>query len=399
MDRWGHTRAAKDPQRIYNYWSSSAVQMVALQSKTPYEAPADAIEGYETYWENANRENYSVLPFNQYDDQNRNLTPPRRAQPPVMATAYLQGMQVASEELRAVSGQFEADMGMQGNEKSGIAIRNRQRQGDLATVHFMDNLRMSIRYLGKQLIDLIPKIYDTERVMKIMAEDGTETEIRIDPNATQAYFEERKTEADAVKAIFNPSVGQYEVQADTGPGYATRRQEAFDAFVQIATKSPDIMEKAGDLMFKVADFPMADEISERLRKLLPPQITGEAPPPQLLQAQQQLQKLGQALSQTMEENAKLKLELRGKDQQKDIDVYYAETDRMKVLGKGLATDPGLPQLVHALVMDSLRTTLGPVLAASAPALTEAATQSTPDSPQMMPPPQPQAQPQQPGATQ
>src|SRR6185312_10859218 len=133
------------------------------------------------------------------------------------------------------------------NEKSGRAILNRQRAGDLATAHYMDNLRMAIRCVGKQLIDLIPKIYDTERVIKIMAEDGSEQEIRIDPQATQAYFEHEKEEVDAVKSIFNPSVGRYEVISDTGPGFATRRQEAFDAFVQIATKSPEIMKIAGDL--------------------------------------------------------------------------------------------------------------------------------------------------------
>ncbi len=261
LDRLGHTRAAKDPQRMYNYWSSSAVQMVALQSKTPYIGAMESFEGYETYWEDANKVNHAWLPFNQYDDKGQKLDAPTRQAPPVMAAAYLQGMKVASDELQAVSGQFQADMGMESNERSGVAIMNRQRQGDLATGHYVDNLRMAIRYVGKQLVDLIPKIYDTERVLKIMAEDGTEQEIKLDPNATESYFEDQKTESDAVKSIFNPSVGRYEVIADTGPGFATRRQEAFDAFVQIATKSPEVMKIAGDLMFKVADFDMSDELA------------------------------------------------------------------------------------------------------------------------------------------
>ena len=401
MDRWGHTRAAKDPQRIYNYWSSSAVQMVALQSKTPYIGPMQAFEELETYWENANKVNQAWLPYNGYDDQGRPLQAPARQAPPVMAQAYLQGMQVASDELQAVSGQFQADMGMESNEKSGIAIRNRQRIGDLATVHYMDNLRMAIRYLGKQLVDLIPKVYDTERVIKILAEDGTEQEILIDPNATKSYFEDRKTEADAVKSIFNPSVGSYEVVADTGPGFATRRQEAFDAFVQIATKSPEIMKIAGDLMFKVADFDMSDELAERFRKTLPPEVTGEALPPQVqqqvMQFQKQIQSLSTALAHQVEESAKLKLELKGKDQQKDIDVFYAETDRMKALAQAMPMDQqGLQQLVHQLVMQSLQTTLGPVLAASAPDLrTEAMggqepAPAMPPAPQQAPQPQPQA---------
>jgi len=389
MDRWGHTRAAKDPQRIYNYWSSSAVQMVALQSKTPYVAPADAIEGYETYWETANRDNFSVLPYNQYTDEGKELTPPARQEPPVMAQAYLQGMTIASDELKAVSGQFQADMGEPSNEKSGRAILNRQRAGDLATAHYMDNLRMAIRCVGKQLIDLIPKIYDTERVLKIMAEDGTEQEIRIDPNATEAYFEQRQEDREAIKSVFNPSVGKYDVEADVGPGYATRRQEAWDAFVEIATKSPDIMQKAGDLMFRVADFPMADELAERFRKLLPPEITGEAPPPQLMAAQQQIQKLSQVVAHMTEENAKLQIKLKGREQLRDIESYRAETDRFEALGEqAIAADPdGLRQVVHQLVQEALANTLAPVLAASAPDLKLASQQ--PSEEEMAPPAQPQ----------
>jgi hypothetical protein len=392
MDRWGHTRAAKDPQRIYNYWSSSAVKQVALQTKAPFVGPMAAFEGYETYYEDANKVDSAWLPYNGYDDQGRPLNPPQRSQPPVMAQAYLQGMQVASDELQAVSGQFQADMGMESNEKSGVAIRNRQRVGDLATVHYIDNLRMAIRYVGKQLVDLIPKIYDTERVIKILAEDGTEQEIRIDPAATEAYFEDRKTENDAVKSIFNPSVGRYEVVADTGPGFATRRQETFDALMQIATQSPEVMRIAGDLVFQASDIDMADELAERFRKVLPPEVTGDALPPQaqqqLMQAQKQIQGLSTALAAQVEKSAKLALELKGKDQQKDIDVFYAETDRLKALSQALPMDPqGLQQLVHQLVIQSLQTTLGPVLAASAPELRNDALGGSQEQTPAMPMPQ------------
>jgi hypothetical protein len=238
-----------------------------------------------------------------------------------------------------------------------------------------------------------------------MAEDGTEQEIRIDPNATQAYFEDQKAESDAVKSIFNPSVGRYEVVADTGPGFATRRQEAFDAFVQIATKSPEIMKIAGDLMFKVADFDLSDELAERFRKLLPPEVTGEQPhlPPQVLQQQQKMQavmeRINKALSSALEENAKLKLELKGKSQQKDIDVYDAETRRISALQKQLPMDAqGIKRLVHQLVLEALQTTLGPVVDASAPDLREASEGAGEGAPQSMPL-APDLQPQQPQAVQ
>lgn len=376
MDRWGHTRAAKDPQRIYNYWSSAAVQQVALQGKQPYIGAMEAFEGYETYWENANKQNFAWLPYNGLDDKGNAIPPPARQQPPVMAQAYIDGMRVASDELQAVSGQFNADLGMEGNERSGVAITNRQRVGDLATSHYLGNLRIAIRYLGKQIIDLIPKIYDTQRIIKILAEDGTEQEVTIDPTHSAAYFEDRKQEADTVKSIFNPNVGQYEVEAESGPGYSTKRQESFDAMTQIATQSPEAMSVIGDLLFQSADWPMADKIAERYRNWIRasnPQVMGDGLPPIVVQAQKQVQNLTGQMAKLLEENAALKLKLRGKDEMRDIDVYYAETDRMKVLQNAMPTDPqGLQQLVHQLVQQSLAVSLGPIVGANRTAIQEQA---------------------------
>lgn len=353
MDRRGHTRAMKDPQRIYNYWTSSAVEMVALQSKTPYIGSMAAFENLESYWDSANRVNHAWLPYNAFDDKGQPLPAPARQQPPVMASAYMQGMSVASNELQAVAGQFQSEMGMPGNEVSGVAIMQRQRQGDNATYHYIDHLAAAIRYTGKQLIDLIPKIYDTPRIIKILAEDGVETEVEIDPNAKASYLQKQQQEAETVKAIFNPSVGRYDVEADIGPAYATRRQEAFNAFTQLASKNPKIMEVAGDLMFKAADFPMADELAERFKRMIPPNILGEAPPPQMEQMQQQMGMLQGALQkalQSLAEEKRLRIE---EAQQKEIDVYKASTDRIAALLKnGIMPGPDVSSDLDPVVAAS-----------------------------------------------
>jgi hypothetical protein len=162
--------------------------------------------------------------------------------------------------------------------------------------------------------------------------------------------------------------------------------------MQIATQSPEVMRIAGDLVFQASDIDMADELAERFRKVLPPEVTGDALPPQaqqqLMQAQKQIQGLSTALAAQVEKSAKLALELKGKDQQKDIDVFYAETDRLKALSQALPMDPqGLQQLVHQLVIQSLQTTLGPVLAASAPELRNDALGGSQEQTPAMPMPQ------------
>jgi hypothetical protein len=324
LDRKGHTRALKDPQRLSNYWYSAATEHVALQSKTPYIGPMAAFENLETYWDSANTVNHAWLPFNQYDDKGQQLAAPQRQPPPIMAEAYIKGLELSDLKMKQVSGQYEADLGMQGNEKSGVAIQQRQRQGDNATYHYIDNLALAIRYLGKQLIDLIPKIYDTERVVKIMGEDGIEKEVRIDPKAQQAYQQEQGENLASIRSIFNPSVGRYDVEADIGPAFATRRQEAFQALMQLAKSDNQIMLKAGDLVVKASDIPLADKIAERLK----PQ---PGPDPQMQEAQKAIQSQGEMMTKLSSELTKIRADRSIEEQQKDIDRYKAITDRMKVL--------------------------------------------------------------------
>jgi hypothetical protein len=361
LDRKGHTRALKDPQRIYNYWSSSAVEFVALQGKSPYVAPVEAISGLETYWASANRDNLAVLPYNGMSEDGKPIAPPSRQAPPTFAPAYLQGMQVAGQELQAVSGQYESQMGEKSNEKTGIAIQERQRKGDNATYHYIDHQAIAIRFTGRILIDLIPKIYDTPRVIRILAENGDESQIQLDPSASQAFQAQEQQEESVVKGIFNPTVGEYDVISEVGPAFATRREQAFNALTQIATQSPELMSVAGDLVMRAADFPMAEELAERLKNMVPPQALG-GPSPQTLELQQKLTGMQNALESMTQNLADEKSKRTSVEQQKDIDVYKAETDRMEFL-KDL--DPAIFRPILAqLVAEAMQNGMGPIVGAS-----------------------------------
>lgn len=362
MDRKGHTRALKDVQRQYNYWCSSAAEHVALQGKSPYVAAVRSIEGLEGYWQTANTENHSVLPYNDIDDSGQPIAPPQRSQPPVMAPAYVEGMNIARQELMEVSGQYQAEMGAPGNEKSGKAIQERQRQSDNATYHYVDHLAMAIRFTGKILIDLIPKIYDTPRVVRILGEDGSDGEVQLDPNAPQAYTEKQGPNGQSVK-IFNPNMGKYDVQSDVGPDYGTKRQEAFNAIMQLIQSDSQIMSIAGDILFKSADFPLADELAERFQRMVPAQAMG-GPTPELQQAQQQIQQMQSALEKTVEALGE------AKSKQK-IEGYRAETDRI-ALGKDID-----PLVLIPIIRQAVMQALGQPLPADVPAIGQALQQPEP----------------------
>jgi hypothetical protein len=277
----GHTRALLDPQRIYNINSSANVEFGALQTKSPITAPVEAIEGFEDIYARANIDNLSVLPYNGLDEAGHTIAAPARMQGPVASQAYVEQMKIAQEEMMMVSGQYQAQMGENENAKSGVAINARQRQGDRATYHFIDNQAIAIRFTGKILIDLIPKVYDTERVIRIESRDGSVMDVTIDPHATQPMQKvgqeqpETDNTQEIAQIIFNPGVGTYDVQSDTGPSFATRRQEAFNALTQIAAQNKEFMGIAGDILWKVADFPEAQVLAQRWRKIIPKNITGD----------------------------------------------------------------------------------------------------------------------------
>jgi hypothetical protein len=353
LDRKGHTRCMLDAQRMENYNWSASVEFGALQSKTPYIAPMAAISDNMTYWMTANDENHAVLPYTHISENGDIIPTPTRQDPPSSAPVYMEGVTLARQFMLSASGQFEAEMGAPGNEKSGKAINERQRQGDRATYHFIDNQAISIRRQGEIIKEWIPVIYDTERVLRIIGEDGTESHIQIDPQAAQAHQEAEGE----VAAIFNPMIGKYEVVSDVGPDYATQRQEAFNAIVQILTQAPQLIGTIGDLLFKVADFPMADEIAERLKPGLPPEAQQAV---STLQAQLKNQNrlLGEAMQALTEE----RLRLKAKDADDTVKAFDADTKRLSVIKDMIPMDPAeMQRLIHATVQQALQDNLGPVL--------------------------------------
>ena len=362
MDRKGHTRAMLDPQRMYNYWASAAVEFGALQTKAPFIGAAEAIEGHEPLWNNANRQNYAVLTYNAFDDQDRPLQPPQRPNLPEQSPLYIQGMQTAMQEMMMVSGQYQSQMGQPGNERSGKAIQERQRQGDNATYHFIDNGAIAVRLFGLIVLDLIPKIYTEERVLTVLAQNGKDSiPIKIDPQAQQAYMEELGQDQKIAQRILNPSVGKYSVQSDIGPAYATAREEAFNAMTQILTQAPDLTALIGDILFKNADFPGADEVAERMLRMVNPVALGKAPPPEVQQLQEELQKAATANKVLMDTLAKAELRLVGKSEMRDIDVYKAETGRLKALADAGGIGPETTGfLLKQLISDAIATHLGKV---------------------------------------
>ena len=333
LERKGLVRTLKDAQRMYNYNSSAEAEAAALATKTNWLVALEAIAGNNQAWDRANVDNKPYLPWRHKDRDGDPIPPPQRIDPARTAEAYLAGMEIASRELEMASGQGPAQFGKPTKERTGRAINESQRTGDLLTFDFIDNAGLGIQYVGMILLDWIPHCYKTKQVVQILDEDGTERLITIDPQAASPY-EEQKT-LDTVSAILNPNIGKYKVQAQAGPAYSTQRREAWDAFVQIVTGAPELINEIGDLMFLAADFPMADKIAERMRrkiKQMAPWLLDEnAANPQVQALTQQIQQAGQQIAELLQQLAEKDRKL--KDQTEDINVkkYDAHTKRITAI--------------------------------------------------------------------
>jgi len=346
---FGLVRNAKDSQRMYNVAQSAIVERVLQSPKAPWAAPAEAIEGYEKIWQTANTDNHSYLPYNHVDEAGNPIPSPQRTSPTQVEAGLNQIAMGASDDIKSETGQYDASLGQKSNETSGRAIMARQREGDTATFHYVDNLARAVRHIGRIVLDMIPKVLDTKRIARIIGEDDEQQNATLDPDNKEALTE-YKDDQGAMQRIFNPSIGTYDVHTTTGPSFTTRRVEAVEAMTEMTQANPALWQVIGDLLVKNMDWPGADDMAKRLKLTLLPQVQADldkdegAPeiPPQMQQAmdqmQQQIQQMGDALGKAGDEVDKLEADKdaaehanRIASEGREVDRFKAETERLKLV--------------------------------------------------------------------
>jgi hypothetical protein len=357
----GLVRNAKDAQRMYNYWTSQEAEMLALAPKAPFIGYGGQFEGYEMQWKTANTTNWPYLEVNPdvTDGAGAVLPLPQRAAPPLPQTGLIQAKMGASEDIKSTTGQYDASLGVGGNERSGRAILAREKQGDTGTYHYVDNLARAIRHITRQLVDMIPKIYDTERIARIVGIDGEVDMVKINPEQPEPVKEIRDMESGIlIEKIYNPGVGKYDVVVTTGPSYMTKRQESMDAMSQILQGNPQLWAVAGDLFVKNMDWPGAQELADRLAKTIDPKLLENGDKdPALQAAEQQLQAMGQEMEQmyAMMQNFQKSVEvqdLERKNFEAEIKAYQAETQRISAVSAGMT-----PEQIQDIVMGTIAAAL------------------------------------------
>ena len=319
----GLVRDAKDPQRMFNYWRTTSTELVALAPKTPFIGRRGAFETDSAKWATANTQTHAYI---EYDGPE----PPQR-QPFASAPAgALQEAMNASDDMKAIMGLFDASLGARSNETSGRAILMRQREGDVSTFHYVDNLNRAMRHAGRILLDLIPKVYGTPRVVRILGADGQAKAVPVNQTTAAGPAQADPTaQVREIEKIYDLTVGKYDLTVRSGPSFTSRREEAASEMLELIRAYPAAAPVIGDLLAKNLDWPGAEEVAKRLRAMLPPRAQGGSPEAEAAQAQ--MARLGQALGAARAEIAALRQDRSHEARKLQIDAFEAETNRLKAV--------------------------------------------------------------------
>jgi hypothetical protein len=352
--RYGVVRWMKDPARLYNYFRSAAAEVIATQPKAPYLVPFESIQGLEAWWNRANVDNLPYLPY-KLDEKFPNARPTREA-PPQASAAMYQEAQIAEADKHSTTGIYPSSLGQKSNETSGRAIEARQREGDTGTFVYFDNFHHSMQWGGTVHIDLISRLYDGERIVRILGKDESEQMVPINKvvnNGGQPYI------------INDISQAKFDIRVKTGPSFASAREAARANLSDLVKANPAIMDRIGDLYFDVQDFQGAKKLAARWKKGMDPKLLGDdpeaqqAPPPDpVIEAIKQIQvkQLAANVDKTQSEATKNKAQtaeiiatVHGKaiDNHKQIDAnafdHVRHIDSITPQSDGLPTQLPMPQ--------------------------------------------------------
>jgi hypothetical protein len=302
--RYGLVRFMKDPVRLKNFFRSVSAEQLGYAPKAQWMVTEAAVEGKEETIRKSHLSRDPLVIFNDEAVFGQNV---QRVDPPQIQQAYLNEAQVNAQDMKDVTGIHDASLGIRSNEISGRAIQARQREGDIASLTFFDNGNASVLECGDVLNQLLPQIYDGTRILRTIGED-------------------EKIKFQRINDPMNPdsidmSVGDFDTALSTGTSYSTRRVESAQAMMDAIQVWPQLMTVAGDLVAKAQDWPGAEKIAERMEQAMQgPQIDPE-----------QVEKMSEELQKLQMENATLKIEAKNKADHLEIEMYNAETQRIRAL--------------------------------------------------------------------
>lgn len=315
---------SKDAQKAFNRMRSASLERIDMSPLSPWITTDKAIEGYESMWATANSTKWAALTYRAGQQA------PFREQSASMPVAELQMGSAMDVDIKDAVGMQNASLGQVSNETSGKAILARQSTANTANFEFVDNYNRALERVGLILTEMIPKVYDTQRIVRLRGVDGSTDAVII--NQT---IKDTQTGKDVV--VHNLNFGKHTVIIETGADYKTKREETAEQILNLMKVSPQIAQVGADILAKNLNFPESNVLAERLEKTIPPhllskeqqeEIQKDAPQHQLSPEQVQAQKeMEQKQMEAQAEQQKQQLEIESKKMEYE---FKLEIEKIKL---------------------------------------------------------------------
>ncbi len=319
-----------DPQRVINYAESRKIEEGALAPRGKYWLSREQAENDTTKLATLNTNSDPVQTYTHVDGQ-----PAPFWQGGAQINPGLQDTAMSADAaLQAAAGLFAANMGNNPGLQSGVAIEKQIDKGNQGTIKWFNSQEVAICHTAKVLINAIPRIYDSTRQVRILAEDGTSEMITLNTNISkQTGKMPDGTPIIENVELNNLALGEYDVACEIGPAFKNRQQETASAFLEMAAINPELTQRGMDVWLSNLSAPGMDIMADRFRQSL---LDQQAIPFEQMSPEEQ-QKAQQAAQQPPQPDAMMVAA--------EAEAQKAQADQMEAQNKQLQiqTDAQLKQ--------------------------------------------------------
>ncbi len=260
---------AIDAQRYLNYLGTQCAYILKISRYDQFIGSKKNVQSLDTQdiWKNPLAAQGLLI----YDESPSGARPEQLKQPELSQSLMLQ-YQRAIEDMYTSTGLYPSRLGQEGNEISGAAIDARTRQGSYSTFVAFNSINRAITAGGQIVNQMVPRVYDTERVLNLMTPDRGRQNITIN--------QEQDDYGEIIKNDLRK--GSFEVRLQAGPSYEGQKAQALESLNMVLQANPQLLNLFADLYAENLPLVNTIEIKNRLKTIVPPDIleagkTGQMP--------------------------------------------------------------------------------------------------------------------------
>lgn len=331
---------AKGAQRLKNYAGIALANEIENQVQHKVMVAKEALpkeEGWlEAYKDVQKASNYVYNAFYEENPEQAIPNPIREVQRVPAPPEIVQAFTGADSLMEQILGSYDASLGINNNQLSGVAIIEGATQSNSAAMPYVVGFMQGLQRASQIYVDLLPKYYTTPRTIPIMDEEGKRSFVKINQD-------------EGVPFDFDTNALNVVVKA--GASFQVQKARTINMIKEVMQMSPQVAEFIGTKGINFVLDNVEGRGVEQLKQSVEEfQQEQEQMKQQALQMQQQQAAQNPAALKMQVDMQKLQHEKEKDQAQFTVDMQKIEAEKMKIVGDlEIARKSGDVQLFKALV--------------------------------------------------